>query len=161
MILLVHHGEAVDPAVDCQRPLSPRGRQIAEALATACAARGVRPSAVWHSGKLRARQTAEAFWLACNPLAEFAAVKGLQPTDPPELIRDVVAGDPRQLVIVGHMPHLECLMQLLLAADAGVWAFPSHGVVALEPQTTLRWVELWRLAATDVEPSGVNGGGRG
>ena len=160
MPLLVHHGETVDPAVDSLRPLSPRGRQVAEALAGACAQRGVRPSAVWHSGKLRARQTAEAFWLACNPLAEFTAVRGLQPTDPPGPIRDILASDTRDLVIVGHMPHLEGLLELLVAPNAGVTGFPSHGVVALEPETALRWVERWRLGAADVGPSVGNGGGR-
>ena len=45
--------------------------------------RGVKPDAIWHSGKLRARQTAEPLWRACNPLAEFAAARGLQPEDPP------------------------------------------------------------------------------
>jgi phosphohistidine phosphatase len=157
MLLLVHHGETVDPAVDSQRPLSLHGRRVAEALAAACAARGVRPAAVWHSGKLRARQTAETFWQACNPLAEFAAIRDLQPTDPPESIRDLVAGDPRHLVIVGHMPHLESLLELLVAGD-GTGVFPSHGVVALEPRDAVRWVERWRLAAGDVVLPGEGGG---
>jgi phosphohistidine phosphatase len=157
MLLLVHHGEAVDPAVDSQRPLSSRGRQVAEALAAVCAARGVRPAAVWHSGKLRARQTAEAFWRACNPLAEFAAIRGLQPTDPPDLTRDLLAADPRPLVIVGHMPHIEGLLHLLVAGDA---AFPDHGVVALEPENAWRWIERWRLGTADVEPPQATGGAR-
>lgn len=155
MLLLVHHGETVDPVVDSQRPLSARGRRVAEALAAACAARGVRPAAVWHSGKLRARQTAEAFWHACNPLAEFAAIRGLQPADPPGATRDLLAGDQRHLVIVGHMPHIEGLFQLLAARDD---AFPDHGVVALEAESATRWVERWRLAAADVEPPGSKGG---
>lgn len=161
MLLLVHHGEAVDAAVDSQRPLSPRGRWIAEALAAECAARGVRPSGVWHSGKLRARQTAEPFWVACNPLAEFSAARGLQPTDPPAVVADLVAADPRHLVIVGHMPHLQRLLRLLVAGDADApVAFPSHGVVALEPAGTLRWRECWRLETADVEPSGAESGER-
>jgi phosphohistidine phosphatase len=84
MVYLVHHADAVSPEVDPQRPLSERGRAHAERLAGEAAARGVKPAAVWHSGKLRARQTAEPFWRACNPLAEFAAIRGLQPDDPPE-----------------------------------------------------------------------------
>jgi phosphohistidine phosphatase len=154
MLLLVHHGEAVDPAVDFQRPLSPRGRQLAEALAAACAARGVRPAAIWHSGKLRARQTAEAFWRACNPVAEFSAVPGLRPSDPPEATRDVLTGDERTLILVGHMPHLERLRQLLVAEEAGSAAFPAHGVVALEATPASRWAECWRLGVPDVDPLG-------
>lgn len=155
MLLLVHHGETVDPAVDSQRPLSARGRRVAEALAAACAARGVRPAAVWHSGKLRARQTAEAFWHACNPLAEFAVIRGLRPSDPPDPIRDLLAGDPRDLVIVGHMPHIEGLLQLLVSRED---RFPDHGVAALEPESTMRWAERWRLEVADVEPGSSTGG---
>ena len=80
MIYLVHHAEAVGPEVEPQRPLSAAGRIHAEALAAAAAARGVKPEVIWHSGKLRARQTAEPFLRLCNPLAEFAAIRGLQPT---------------------------------------------------------------------------------
>ena len=59
-LFLVHHGDAVGPEIDPQRPLSAVGRANVDRLATLAAARGARPSVVWHSGKLRARQTAEA-----------------------------------------------------------------------------------------------------
>ena len=74
MIYLLHHAEAVDASVDPQRPLSPGGRAHAARLAADAAARGVRPDVIWHSGKLRARQTAEAYWKHCNPLADFSAI---------------------------------------------------------------------------------------
>ena len=41
-------------------------------VAALAAARGAHPVVVWHSGKLRAKQTAEAYWKACNALAEFS-----------------------------------------------------------------------------------------
>src|SRR5690242_21671627 len=86
-LYLVHHGDAVGPEVDPQRPLSLVGRAAVDLLATQAARRGVRPAVVWHSGKLRSKQTTEAFWRACNPLAEFAATRDLQPGDPPGWIQ--------------------------------------------------------------------------
>jgi len=80
-LVLVHHADAVGPEVDPQRPLSMVGRFDVERLAAAAAAKGVKPAVIWHSGKLRSRQTAEAFWKACNPFAEFKAMRGLQPSD--------------------------------------------------------------------------------
>ena len=77
MIVLVHHAQAIRSEVDAQRPLSETGRAHAERLAHETAARGVKPDVIWHSGKLRARQTADPFWKLCNPFAEFAAVRGL------------------------------------------------------------------------------------
>jgi len=89
---LVHHANAVDSSVDPQRPLSSLGLTQAEWLARMASEAGVRPGTIWHSGKLRARQTAEAFLRACNPFAQFAMVRGLRPEDPPQWVRDVLEG---------------------------------------------------------------------
>ena len=145
MILLVHHGEAVGPEVDPMRPLSAAGRAAAARLAADAAARGARPDAVWHSCKLRARQTAEFFLRASNPLAEFSAARGLQPDDPPGWMRDRLAGETRSIMLVGHMPHLTRLLHALCGRpDDDPPAFPLHGCVALEPDGE-NWKEIWRL----------------
>ena len=144
MIFLVHHADAVGPDVDPQRPLSAEGRDHAARLALQAAARGVKPAVVWHSGKLRARQTAEALWRACNPQAEFAAIRGLQPTDPPDEVVARVAGESRDVMLVGHMPSLPRILHSLTHArdDDQRVQFPLHGLVALEPAGDL-WVEKW------------------
>ena len=151
VIVLVHHGEAASPAVDSQRPLTEAGRAGVERVVAAAAARGAKPAEIWHSGKLRARQTGEALWRACNPLAVFTMVRGLQPGDPPEVIGNQLAGDTRELMLVGHMPHLAWLLALLVGGDAtGANDFPLHGVVALEPAGTAgRWREVWRVDTRD------------
>jgi phosphohistidine phosphatase len=146
MIVLVHHADAVGPDVDPMRRLSDAGRAAATRLAAEAAARGVRPDHVWHSGKLRARQTAELFWRACNPLAPFSAARGLQPDDPPAWIRDELAAESRSILVVGHMPHLDRLLRLMLQGGppGSAAGFPLHGCVALERDAE-RWKEMWRL----------------
>lgn len=146
-LYLVHHGDAVGPDVDARRPLSPAGRAAVVRLAAAAAARGARPSIVWHSGKLRARQTAEEFWRACNALATFAATRDLQPNDPPAWMRDRLRGETADILIAGHYPHLPRLLTLLLTGqDDGSLVFPPHGVVALRSlDAGASWEELWRL----------------
>jgi phosphohistidine phosphatase len=148
-IYLVHHADAVGPDVDPQRPLSAVGRAHAEALAAAAAARGVKPGVICHSGKLRARQTAESFWRLCNPLAVVAAQRGLQPTDPPQSIIPLLEGEELDLMVVGHMPSLPRILALLTrgSGDAHV-TFPQHGLVALE-KTADGWVERWRLEGAE------------
>ena len=128
------------------RPLSSPGRAASARLAAAAAARGVRPDEVWHSGKLRARQTAEIFWRTCNPLSAFSAARGLQPTDPPAWMRDELAADDRSILLVGHMPHLARLLRVLLGEppDSSTPEFPLHGCVALDRHGET-WKELWRL----------------
>ena len=142
MLYLAHHADAVGPEVDPQRPLSLGGRMHADALARDAKQRGVHPAVIWHSGKLRARQTAEAYWRACNPLAEFAAIRGLQPTDPPEWIRDRLVGESRDVMLVGHMPSLPRILALLTAVESA--EFPQHGLVALDERDGM-WMEEYRL----------------
>jgi phosphohistidine phosphatase len=142
MLYLVHHADAVGPDVDPQRPLSAVGRMHADRLAGRAKERGVNPAAIWHSGKLRARQTADAFWRACNPLAELSAIRGLQPTDPPEWIKDRVTGESRTVMIVGHMPSLPRILRLL-TRDEGA-DFPLHGLAAVEEDAGI-WIERFRI----------------
>ena len=150
MILhLVHHGEAVSGAADARRPLSPHGRTAVAALAAEAARRGTKPSVVWHSGKLRAKQTAEELWRACNALAAFSATRDLQPDDPPAWMRDRLRGETRDILIAGHFPHLPRLLALLLGEpDGSPGAFPPHGMVTLfSDDAGTTWRELWRVTS--------------
>ena len=131
------------------RPLSERGRLEVHRLAEQAAERGTRPEIIWHSGKLRARQTAEAFWKRCNPLATFSASRGLQPTDPTGWIIDVMAGETRDILLTGHFPHLPRLLARLVTGDpdAAAGQFPMNGMIALETDGE-RWVECWRIGVS-------------
>ena len=145
-LYLIHHGDAVGPEVDPRRPLSPEGTAAVERLAAKAAANGAKPAVVWHSGKLRAKQTAEAFWRACNALAEFSATKDLQPDDQPQWMRDRLRNETRDIAIAGHFPHLPRLLALLVTGgEAGV-SFPPHGIVALSTEDGGKtWKEIWRV----------------
>jgi phosphohistidine phosphatase len=146
-VYLVHHGDAVGPDVDLRRPLSPGGRAHSERVAAEAAARGAKPKVVWHSGKLRAKETAEIFWRACNALAAFAATRDLQPDDPPSWMRGRLRHEPRDVMLTGHFPHLPRLLALLLDRPEGTMAdFPLHGIVALRTEDEgERWSEEWRI----------------
>jgi len=112
----------------------------------------VKPTVIWHSGKLRAKQTAEAFWRRCNPLSTFAAVRGLQPTDSTTWIVDAVsersasASAPADVMLVGHFPQMPQLLAHFTTGkpDTAPATFPLNGIVALE-ELDGRWVESWRL----------------
>ena len=139
-IHLVHHADAVAPTVDPQRPLSNLGLVQAEWLSRAAREAGVRPATIWHSGKLRARQTAEAFLRACNPFAQFVMVRGLRPEDPAQWIRDVLEVEEGEVLAAGHMPNVAQLA-ILLGAEAPT---PLHGIVTLERIAPKTYIERWR-----------------
>jgi phosphohistidine phosphatase len=149
-LYLVHHGVAVAAEEDARRPLSAVGLANAARVAAKAAALGAKPDVVWHSGKLRAKQTAQEFWRACNALAEFSATRDLQPDDPAQWIRDRLRGETRDILIAGHFTHLPRLLALLVVGgEAGV-EFPVNGVVALTTEDEGEtWRELWRLGSKD------------
>ncbi len=158
-LYLVHHGVAVGPDEDARRPLSAVGLAGAARVAGLAAAKGAKPEVVWHSGKLRAKQTAQEFWRACNALAEFAVTRDLQPDDPPQWMRDRLRGETRDIAIAGHFPYLPRLLALLVTggnpgasivtqgSSLAPHGFPINGIVALvtddEGET---WRELWRIS---------------
>ena len=140
-IFLLHHADAVGPDVDPQRPLSSKGLAHAAALAIKAKDKGCAPAAIWHSGKLRARQTAEPFLRECQPFAEFKMMRGLLPDDPPGMMVDALSHESRDVMLAGHMPHMADLLRALSPASL---PFPLHGLVALE-RDEHGAKELWRV----------------
>jgi len=148
MLYLVHHGEAMEAQQDAQQPLTPVGRAAVERVGVSLEERGVLPVQIWHSGKLRARQTANILHAACNPTATVGMVRGLRPADSSEIMADRLMGEQRDVVLVGHMPHIARLLRRLVGkvGEVELCVFPSHGVVALTTDDEgFTWIEAWRL----------------
>lgn len=143
-VLLIHHAEAVGPEVESQRPLTEAGYQHALAMAELAREHGAAPMMIWHSGKLRSRQTGEAFLRLCAPFAKFKMVKGLSPDDPPAIMHMAVLRETHDLALVGHWPHLPALLRLFVPDAAPM---PRHGVVAIASDDGgVTWRERWRHA---------------
>ena len=146
-IYLIHHGKATDPQVDAQRSLTAAGRAAVNELAAYAKKRDAIPVEIWHSGKLRARQTAEAFRAVCSPLASFSMVRGLQSADPSDIMADRLVGERRDVMLVGHMPHVARLQRRLvgrIGAEDQI-QFPPHGFMALfSHDNGVTWREAWR-----------------
>ncbi|MEM3030417.1 MAG: phosphohistidine phosphatase SixA [Candidatus Micrarchaeia archaeon] len=136
---LVQHGEAAREEQDPARPLTQKGRADAEKTAGFLARQGVRVAAIHHSGKLRARQTAEIF--AAKLGAPLGGLAGMAPNDEPRAAADFLATVQQPVLLVGHLPHLSRLVSLLVAGDSEkpVVAFCMAGVVCLERE------EGWRI----------------
>jgi phosphohistidine phosphatase len=136
-IYLVQHGLAVDKATDSRKPLSDTGIEQTRQMAAALAGR-LTVKQICHSGKLRARETAE---LLAEELAveDLAHLDGMAPMDDV----DIFAGSIKDAVMyVGHLPHLDRLAALLVAGDQGlgIVKFRNSAVVCLE-----REAEDWRV----------------
>ncbi len=145
-LYLIQHGEALAKEVDPERPLAPGGRDEVRRVAGFLARSGgvVAPETkVWHSGKLRARQTAELYAAALDLPAPESS-EGIQPLDDPGVWGQRLAETETDLMLVGHLPHLAKLATLLLGGPAGeeLIRFRMGGIVCLgrdEGHWSVRW----------------------
>ncbi len=128
-------------------PLSDQGRQDAERLARFLADRGVRMSQVWHSGKTRARQTAELLAAAVAPGMKTEARAGLAPNDPTEAFAETLAAWREDAMVVGHLPFMARLVTRLVAkSDDGITvAYLPGSLVCLERDEEGAWAIAWML----------------
>ncbi len=146
-LYLVQHGDALPKDVDPDRPLSAAGRRDIERLAGFLADGRVTFSRVLHSGKARARQTAEILAMALGPDIDIAATTGIDPNDPPEPFADMVEGWREDVLVVGHLPFLGRLVSQLIAgtAAAETVAFRPGSIACLERGQTGNWTLAWFL----------------
>ena len=156
-IYLVQHGEAKSESEDPERPLTEKGRQDVEAVARYIASLGIEVTQVLHSGRLRARQTAELFAQYLSPAQGVREETGLGPQDDPERARRLIEQAKRPLMIVGHLPYLSRLVSLLIlgTAEKEVIKFSKGGVVCLsrrDDQWSIEWSLIPQLIRLD-QPS--------
>lgn len=132
-LYLVQHGKAMSKAQDSQRPLTDEGRREAEEVARFVAPLGLRIGRLWHSGKLRAAQTAEIYTQAVTADGRPVAREGLAPGDNVALLRDDLAVATDDTMIVGHLPFVAKLAALLLTGHEtpSVVTFKHAGIVCL------------------------------
>ena len=128
---MVQHGEALAEAADATRPLSDRGWDDVRKLAGFLAARGLAARVV-HSGKLRARQTAEV--LAAAMEAPVEAIEGLDPGASTDDLADRVSRWDEDTMVVGHLPFLDRFVSRACAGHArgDMIAYRPGSLVCLE-----------------------------
>ena len=146
-LYLVQHGEACAKDVDPERPLTVQGRADVERMAVLMRQAGIRVERVIHSGKLRARQTAELLAKAMSPRVE-AEVSGLMnPNDNPTAFDWQSESWDRDTLIVGHQPFMSRLVSHLLIEDAdrALVSFQPGSMACLEHAGAERWLLNWML----------------
>jgi len=123
----VQHGLALPKEVDPNRPLSEDGRREVACISDHLRKVGVAVRKVFHSGKTRARETAQilADRIGDGNVFELA---GMDPNDNVVEFARTLKED--GAMFVGHLPHMGKLVSYLLTGDedAGVVSFENGGV---------------------------------
>jgi phosphohistidine phosphatase len=147
-LYFVQHGIAVSKTDNPERPLSDDGIKQTRAIAKKLHSSNIPVSSIFHSGKLRAQQTAEIIASILN-VKNAEAIEHLSPNDTVALTRQHLNVD--QALYVGHLPHLEKLTSSLITGreKPEIIKFQNSAVVCLEKQNSLyhiRWYLIPQLA---------------
>lgn len=117
VVLLVRHGEALGKDENPKRPLSDAGRRHVEKVSGLLA--GGMVTEVRHSGKARARQTAEILAAEIGvPLDRVREIPGIRPDDDVHPVAEALEREGASVALVGHMPFMAKLASRLLAGSS-------------------------------------------
>jgi phosphohistidine phosphatase len=147
LLYLVRHGEAYSEAADPDRSLTEAGKATVDGMAQLATAFKIPTSQIFHSGKNRARQTADIFSKYLKPSVGVTEIKAIKPYD------DVTKIAPEldtalNTMLVGHLPFMERLVSYLITGspDKSIIKFQTGGIVCLDRiEKNGSWHVKWAL----------------
>jgi phosphohistidine phosphatase len=144
-VYLMQHGKPVPKAENPEKPLSSQGIRDVESLAEFLKEMDIGFRKIFHSGKRRAKETAEIMGRLSPGRAEER--QGLSPMDDVGEIARQINEEEGDLFIAGHLPHLAKLTSLLITGDETVPVvnFQQGGMVCLEKHEAEGWTVSWML----------------
>jgi phosphohistidine phosphatase len=146
-LYLVQHGKSLAKDKDPKKGLSQEGIAETERIAEVAKGYAVPVSEITHSGKTRARQTAEIFEAALKPSRGIHESSGLSPLDDVTVFADTIDST-KDVMLVGHLPFMERLTAYLITGsfEKPVFKFQNSGIVCLDTDpATGSWVIKWTL----------------
>ncbi len=146
-LFLVQHAKAASNQADPERPLTEDGRRDIQKVAAFIKPLNVSVDYLWHSGKKRAAQTADALADVVEVRTETTARGGLAPNDDVTVIKNEIEAAQHDIMLVGHLPFLSKLASLLLTGSesASAVAFKNGGIVCLDRCDENQWRLNWMI----------------
>lgn len=146
-LYLVQHGKSLSEDVDPEKGLSEEGIEEVKRIAAVAKKYKIHVECIRHSGKKRARQTAEIFASALEPSLGVQGISGLNPLDDVVEFSSTLGGRENHM-LVGHLPFMERLTSYLIIGSINppVFKFQNGGIVCLKKNPEMRsWVIQWAL----------------
>lgn len=142
-LYLMRHGQAENIDIDPEHGLSHKGNIAIEELTHRLSGKNITFKQIYHSEKMRARQTAEIMARNLAPEIVPSYRKNLKPDDNPALTISDIDGWQHDTLIVSHLPFLPRLL-MLLTQDSQPAIFSPGTIVCLTkigPDWQLDWTE--------------------
>lgn len=146
-LYLVQHGESVSKEIDPDRPLSAQGERDVKQVADYLQQAGVSVGQIKHSGKTRARQTAEILAKALLKDGKTEAIESIAPNDPVDSLTESIPELDTNTMIVGHLPFLAKLVSYLITGkdDHLLLTYRPGSIVCLERDENHTWQIQWMI----------------
>jgi len=132
-LYLVQHGKSLSKSEDPEKGLSAEGTMETERIAKVASSYGVAVSRIVHSGKKRARETAEILASLLSPADGLEARSGMNPLDDVRIFSNSLVLE-NNIMLVGHLPFLERMIGLLVCGNPNqtVFKLQNSGILCLD-----------------------------
>ena len=146
-VYLVQHGKAKPAEEDPNRGLTEEGRADVSRVAEFLFELRISVPLIQHSGKPRAEETAHILASAIRTTTGPNHTQGLDPSDDPAHTANFLKVYTDDVIIVGHLPHLERLASILLTGspDRRPIQFQNGGVLCIEKAQNGTWSVVWAV----------------
>ena len=131
--------------IQSERPISEQGMRDIRILATHMQNMGVQLGNVFHSGKLRAQQSARLIAETVSPGIKPVQTEGLNPNDDPKVIVEDIEQMDTNILIVSHMPFVSRLCSTLLTGTTGAQFESIPGTLFCLEKAENRWRLVYML----------------
>ncbi len=146
-LYIIRHGEAKSAGEDPEKSLSEKGIKDVEKIGSFIEEHiFINVKRIYHSSKKRSFQTAEILETYIDPPDGLRISEQLDPMADPGFWEDEIKNHTDDLMIVGHLPHVERIASLLLfdTPEKDIINFQTAGLACLnrddEGIWTLRWM---------------------
>ncbi len=146
-LYLVQHGKNLPKDIDPDKGLSEEGMAEVRKIAEVAGQYGIKVFKIFHSGKTRAKQTAQIIGSVLDMENEIEQIEGINPLDDVSEFAKKL-NDPENWMLVGHLPFLEKLTSYLVAGtdEFPIFKFQNGGIVCLDKVPDIdRWIIKWAL----------------
>ncbi len=140
-LYIVQHGDSVAKEIDPHRPLSDQGQADIQRLAEWLSNYNVQIAHILHSGKTRAKETAEILRPLLKSHSQIYEGQGLAPNDSPEAFLHQFRDREIDTLVAGHMPFVARTVSQALtgAPDRQLVEFVPGSVAGLERRDGASW----------------------
>jgi len=148
-VYLSQHGKSASKGIDPNRGLTEEGATEVKHVASLLQQGRIHVASIQHSGKDRARQTAELFAMAVNPVEGVLVCNGLDPLDDVTVFAKKLDAGADQMY-VGHQPFMQRLVSYLITdkPERPVVEFQNGGVVCIDFDSDNKcWIIKWILVS--------------